>query len=53
MSLMILFSLIPIFSCCGIWSLKTHPEDTQDSGVRFITPAGPRGVSSQQGLCCF
>ena len=24
-------------------------EDTQDSGVQFITPAGPRGIGSQQG----
>ena len=24
-------------------------EDTQDSGVQFIMPAGPRGISSQQG----
>lgn len=28
-------------------------EDTQDSGVQFITPVGPRGISSQQGPWCF
>jgi len=28
-------------------------EDTQDSGVQFITPMGPRGISSQQGPWCF
>ena len=28
---------------------KHTPEDTQDSGVQFIMPAGPRGISSQQG----
>ena len=24
-------------------------EDTQESEVQFITPVGPRGISSQQG----
>ena len=28
---------------------KHTSEDTQDSEVHFITPAGPRGISSQQG----
>ena len=28
---------------------KHTSEDTQDSGVQFITPAGPRGIGSQQG----
>ena len=28
---------------------KHTSEDTQDSGVQFIMPAGPRGISSQQG----
>ena len=28
-------------------------EDTQDNGVQFITPAGPRGINSQQGPWCF
>jgi len=28
---------------------KHTPKDTQDNGVQFITPAGPRGISSQQG----
>ena len=33
--------------------MKHTSEDTQDSGVQFITPAGPRGISSQQGPWCF
>ena len=28
-------------------------ENTQDSGVQFIIPVGPRGISSQQGPLCF
>ena len=32
---------------------KHTSEDTQDSAVQFITPAGPRGISSQQGPGCF
>ena len=28
---------------------KYTSEDTQDSGVQFIMPVGPRGISSQQG----
>ena len=32
---------------------KHTSEDTQDSGVQFIIPAGPRGISSQQGPWCF
>ena len=32
---------------------KHTSEDTQDNGEQFITPAGPRGISSQQGLWWF
>ena len=32
---------------------KHTSEDTQDSGVQFITPAGPREIGSQQGPWCF
>ena len=28
---------------------KNTSEDTQDSGVQFITLAGPRGIGSEQG----
>ena len=28
---------------------KHASEDTQDSGVQFITPVGPREISFQQG----
>ena len=35
------------------WVTKHTWETTQDSGVQFITPAGPRGISSQQGPWCF
>ena len=28
---------------------KQTSEDTPDNGVQFIMPAGPRGISSQQG----
>ena len=34
--------------------MKHTSEDTQDSGVQFITPVGPRGISSLlQGPWCF
>ena len=32
---------------------KHISEDMQDNGVQFTAPAGPRGISSQQGPCCF
>ena len=32
---------------------KQTSEDTPDNGVQFIMPAGPRGISSQQGPWCF
>ena len=32
---------------------KHTSEDSQDSGVQFITPASPRGISSQQGTLMF
>ena len=34
-----------------LWNLESQntSEDTQDSGEEFITPVGPRGISSQQG----
>ena len=32
---------------------KHTSEDTQGSGVQFIMPEGPRGISSQQGPWCF
>ena len=33
--------------------MKHTSEDTQDSGVQFIMPAGSRGIISQQGPWCF
>ena len=39
----------------ALWNLESQntSEDTQDSGEQFIMPAGPRGISSQQGPWCF
>ena len=36
-------------SNCGIW--RHTSKDTQDSGVQYIMPAGPGGISYQQGPC--
>ena len=48
----------PIFFFCteyvvGYGVVKHTSEDTQDIGVEFIMPAGPRGISSQWGPWCF
>ena len=50
-------SLVRTADSCIMYSIsvvesgvaKHTPEDTQDSGVQFIMPEGPRGISSQQG----
>ena len=40
-----LVSGLSLSNCCGIQ--KHTLKDTQHSGVQFIMPAGPRGISSQ------
>ena len=37
----------------GYRVVKHSSEDAQDSGVKFIMPADPRGISFQQGPWCF
>ena len=55
----IIYLVIPDSHCYTAESVmesggpKHTLEDSQDSGVKFITPASPRGISSQQGTLMF